>query len=161
MFLSKSFLRFADCENLVVNDRLQRIRPFLDQVKEICLSKYIPSRNIAVDETLLLYKGRLVHWLLFIDCNHLYDLIVIQAIQSSKESSIWHQDFRIVWFFQWLSIQFWSIHWRRCEYFQLISLLITMRWIWRNGFMGKKLFRCWITVCIRENCHSPIWSTFA
>ena len=60
-FLSLSFLRFADCENLVINDRLQRIRPFLNQVKEICLSKYIPSRNIAADETLLLYKGRLVH----------------------------------------------------------------------------------------------------
>ncbi|CAF2042071.1 unnamed protein product [Rotaria magnacalcarata] len=55
------FLRFADCENLVINDRLQRIRPFLDQVKYLCRSKYVPRRNIAVDETLMLYKGRLVH----------------------------------------------------------------------------------------------------
>ena len=52
-----SFHRFADCENLVVNDRLQRIHPFLNQMMQLCQSKYVPSRNIAVDETLLLYKG--------------------------------------------------------------------------------------------------------
>jgi hypothetical protein len=62
-----SFLRFADCENLDAEDRLQRIRPFLDQVQELCQSKYIPSRNIAADETLMLYKGRLVCKLSIID----------------------------------------------------------------------------------------------
>jgi hypothetical protein len=87
------FLRFADYENLVADDRLQRIRPYLDQVRDICMSKYIPSRNIAVDETLLLYKGRLVCWCLFIDSKFSCDLLVIQTIQSSKKSSFRHQDF--------------------------------------------------------------------
>ena len=54
------FLRFADCGNLVPNDRLQRIRPFVDKVRDLCQQKYIPSRNVAVDESLMLFKGRLV-----------------------------------------------------------------------------------------------------
>jgi hypothetical protein len=40
----------------------------LDKVRDICLSKYVPSRNIAVDETLLLYKGRIVRSFILIDC---------------------------------------------------------------------------------------------
>lgn len=62
-----SFLRFVDYENLAVDDRLQRIRPFLDQVREICQSKYVPNGNIAADETLLLYKGRLVSYFVVFD----------------------------------------------------------------------------------------------
>ena len=60
VFPLSSFLRFADCENLADGDRLQRIRPFLNLVRDLCLSNYVPSRNIAADETLMLYKGRLV-----------------------------------------------------------------------------------------------------
>ena len=59
-FLLSSFLRFADCEDLADGDRLQRIRPFSNQVRALCLSNDIPSRNTATDETLMLYKGRLV-----------------------------------------------------------------------------------------------------
>jgi hypothetical protein len=60
VFTPCSFLRFADCENLADGDRLQRILPFLNQVRDLCLSNDVPSRNIAADETLMLYKGRLV-----------------------------------------------------------------------------------------------------
>lgn len=52
------YLRFADYAQLS-NDRLNKIRPFLDLVSSICRNAYLPSRNIAVDESLLLYKGRI------------------------------------------------------------------------------------------------------
>jgi hypothetical protein len=52
------FLRFADPGNLVADDRLKRIRPFLTQVQS--LFNYQPNREICVDESLVLYKGRLL-----------------------------------------------------------------------------------------------------
>jgi len=113
LFLLIRFLRFADCENLVENDRLQRIRPFLDEVRNICLSKYVPSRNVAVDETLLLYKGRLVRWCVVFGSNFSSYWTGIQAIQSSKKGSIWYQNFRFMRFFKWIFSQFWSLYWSR------------------------------------------------
>ncbi|CAF3605845.1 unnamed protein product [Rotaria socialis] len=53
------FLRFTDYEKIVDNDNLRKLRPFLKIVQDLCLSMYIPRRNVAVDETLLLYKGRI------------------------------------------------------------------------------------------------------
>lgn len=53
------FIRFADPNNLVPNDRLCRIRPFLDRVENIFQHNYQPTKNVVVDESLMLYKGRL------------------------------------------------------------------------------------------------------
>ncbi|CAF3786529.1 unnamed protein product, partial [Rotaria magnacalcarata] len=53
------FLRFADYEKMDNNDRLRKLRPFLKTVKDLCLTMYTSRRNVAVDETLLLYKGRI------------------------------------------------------------------------------------------------------
>lgn len=92
----KRFLRFANCESLVPNDRLQRIRPFIDQVRDLCQRKYIPSRHVAVDESLMLYKGRLVRIDFSLAKNIKYLSVGIQTIQSSKKSSLWHQNFCFV-----------------------------------------------------------------
>jgi len=54
------FLRFADPRNLMANDRLKRIRPFLAEVQSIFKNNYQPNREICVDESLVLYKGRLL-----------------------------------------------------------------------------------------------------
>jgi hypothetical protein len=54
-----SWFRCYDCENCDVTDPLCKIRPFLQIVQTVCKDNYLPRRNIAVDETLVLYKGRL------------------------------------------------------------------------------------------------------
>ena len=54
------FLRFADPRNLMANDRLKRIRPFLAEVQSIFKNNYQPNREICVDESLVLYKGCLL-----------------------------------------------------------------------------------------------------
>ena len=40
-------------------DRLHKIRPFLDILKSNCASVYSPGRDLCVDESLVLFKGRI------------------------------------------------------------------------------------------------------
>ena len=55
------FIRFADYRNLGdERDLLRKIRPFMNRVREIIGSTYSPTSNLTVDESLLLFKGRLV-----------------------------------------------------------------------------------------------------
>ena len=54
------FIRFANYENLGCEENcLRKIQPFVDIVLAICKNVYKPSQNLTVDESLLLYKGRL------------------------------------------------------------------------------------------------------
>ena len=53
------YIRFADYENLAVNDNLQKVRPFLEAFNHIVENVYMPEQNVAVDESLMLFKGRL------------------------------------------------------------------------------------------------------
>jgi len=53
-----NYIRFADPENLE-NDYLAKVRPFLEKVNNICQNTYLPNRQISIDETLMLFKGRL------------------------------------------------------------------------------------------------------
>lgn len=57
-FLLLKFLRFADYTDLKENDPLQKISPFVSHVKRIIQNVYLPEQNVAVDEILLLFKGR-------------------------------------------------------------------------------------------------------
>lgn len=56
------YLRFADYnqEFDLTTDPLSKMRPFIDEVLRICKGNYLPSKEISVDETLMLYKGRLI-----------------------------------------------------------------------------------------------------
>ena len=55
------FIRFADYRHLGDDhDLLRKIRPFTNRIREIIGSVYNPSKNLTVDESLLLFKGRLV-----------------------------------------------------------------------------------------------------
>jgi hypothetical protein len=60
----------------------------LDKVRDICLSKYVPSRNIVVDETLLLYKGRIVRSFIFIDCMKLRILFYSYSSSTILEKEL-------------------------------------------------------------------------
>ena len=53
------FLRFADYDNLDDNDSISKVRPFLNIVQGLCKSVYTPEQEICIDESLMLFKGRL------------------------------------------------------------------------------------------------------
>jgi hypothetical protein len=54
------FLRFYDCTHLPdEGDPLKKIRPFSNMVKD-SLQIYMPEQQICVDESLVMYKGRLL-----------------------------------------------------------------------------------------------------
>jgi len=56
------FLHFADNDHLDVrdpnHDRLFKIRAFVNAVRARCATVYSPSRDLCVDESLVLFKGR-------------------------------------------------------------------------------------------------------
>ena len=57
------FLHFANNENIDPTDpnrdRLAKIRPIIDLIRERCAAVYSPPRDVCVDESLVLFKGRL------------------------------------------------------------------------------------------------------
>lgn len=53
------FLRFSHAANVKKNSPKTRIEPFLDLIRLSCQSLLMPGRDIAVDESLMLWKGRL------------------------------------------------------------------------------------------------------
>jgi hypothetical protein len=56
-----SFLRFYDAtEEGQEGDELRKVRPFLTLVQELCSNVYQPEQQVSVDESLILYKGRLL-----------------------------------------------------------------------------------------------------
>lgn len=61
-FSITKFIRFASSNALSTNSKSEeKIRPFCDIVRDICLNVYLPEREISIDETVLLFKGR-VHF---------------------------------------------------------------------------------------------------
>jgi len=57
------FLHFADNDLLDVNDpnrdRLHKIRTFVNLIRARCAQVYSPSKDLYVDESLVLFKGRI------------------------------------------------------------------------------------------------------
>lgn len=57
--LLKTFLHFADNQNIQDTTRLSKIRPVIDYFNEKFSSLYMPSQEIVIDESLLKWHGRL------------------------------------------------------------------------------------------------------
>jgi hypothetical protein len=56
-----SFLRFYDADDEGdEDDALRKMRPFLTEVEQICTNVYQPEQRVSADESLILYKGRLL-----------------------------------------------------------------------------------------------------
>ncbi|KAI8422319.1 hypothetical protein MSG28_006194 [Choristoneura fumiferana] len=55
----KKCLHFVDNQNMPKGDKLAKIRPIVDYLNDKFATLYIPSQNIALDESLMLWKGRL------------------------------------------------------------------------------------------------------
>ena len=59
-FCILKFLRFSHCvEDVVASSSKSRIEPFLDKLREKCSRLLHPGRHLAIDESLMLFKGRL------------------------------------------------------------------------------------------------------
>ena len=52
------FLRYSSYPLFDPSDKTSRIAPLLNFVREVCQEIYIPEKNVSVDESLLLWKGR-------------------------------------------------------------------------------------------------------
>lgn len=55
-----SCLRFYDCADALAAGPLAKMQPFLKQVKELCNNIFVPRQQLSIDETLVLYKGRVL-----------------------------------------------------------------------------------------------------
>ena len=57
------FLHFADNSAVSATqqrrDRMYKLKPIVDMIRDRCKSVYTPGRDLCVDESLLLFKGRL------------------------------------------------------------------------------------------------------
>jgi hypothetical protein len=58
-YLLLKFFHCTDNNNRQGNDRLFKIRDVVNMIRRNCQSVYYPSQDMCVDESLLLYKGRL------------------------------------------------------------------------------------------------------
>ena len=64
-YLLQKFLYFNDNNDLNYNpndderDRLHKVRPFMEMIRERCRKVYYPGKQLSVDESLMLFKGRL------------------------------------------------------------------------------------------------------
>ena len=63
--LLQKFLHFNDNNDVNYDpdsperDRLHKVRPFIEMITERCRKVYYPGKNLSVDESLVLFKGRL------------------------------------------------------------------------------------------------------
>ncbi|PAA77926.1 hypothetical protein BOX15_Mlig022128g1 [Macrostomum lignano] len=55
-----TWLRCDECLDFDADDPLCKIRPFLDIIRTVCKNSCLPGQSIAVDEALVLYRGRLL-----------------------------------------------------------------------------------------------------
>jgi hypothetical protein len=60
VLLSK-FLHFTNNENLPENDHLRKIGPVLNHLKQNFREVYYPQENVAIDESLIKFRGRLCY----------------------------------------------------------------------------------------------------
>ena len=64
-FLLLNFLHFSINEDPLFDpkdknrDRLHKVRPLINMTTEQCKKIYNPGKNLSVDESLVLFKGRL------------------------------------------------------------------------------------------------------
>src|SRR5215510_8013604 len=54
------YLHFVNYEAADSNDRLRKIRPLLEMLRTSSRKTYMLEQNISVDESLMLFKGRLL-----------------------------------------------------------------------------------------------------
>lgn len=53
-------MHFANNEEAVANNRLYKVQNILDQIKERFKSQFYPFQNLVIDESMVLFKGRLL-----------------------------------------------------------------------------------------------------
>lgn len=88
----KKNLHFSDNENYNAethpNPRLNKIWPVFDYINKKCSSLYIPERDITIDESLMLYKGRL-SWIQYIPLKRARFGIKLYLLCESKSGYLY------------------------------------------------------------------------
>lgn len=89
-FLLKKFLHFTDNneEQEIPNAKLNKLWPIIEMVNKIFSTVYIPEENISIDESLMLYKGRL-SWKQYIPSKRARFGIKLYKLCESSSSYIW------------------------------------------------------------------------
>ena len=84
------FLRFANYDEISENDNdaLRKIRPFLNMVKDICRNTYLPNKDLTVDESMVLWRGRLFFRQYIPSKRHRYG-IKLYEVCDAKTGYMW------------------------------------------------------------------------
>ena len=80
-------LRFFHFVNNFVNsdDRLYKIRPIMDQFSNVLKKIYVPDKNLCIDESMMLWRGRLIFTQYIKNKKHKY------GIKHKIKHKIWHK----------------------------------------------------------------------
>ena len=94
------FLHFNDNANPTFDinddgrDRLHKVRPLIELLHDHCKRVYTPGQNVSVDESLVLFKGRL-HFKQYIRTKRArfgtksYELTTVDGIMGRLFSLLW------------------------------------------------------------------------
>lgn len=85
-FLILRSLNFADNPNReerMPNDRLYKIRPLLNYFREKIKNIYYPNKNLSFDESMLLWRGRLVFRQYLKNKRHKYEMKLYVKLTES------------------------------------------------------------------------------
>jgi len=52
------FLLCADNTNVIATDKMWKLRPIIDKVKNNCLANFVPEQNLSYDESMIEYFGK-------------------------------------------------------------------------------------------------------
>lgn len=76
------FLHFAD-NSQPTGDRLCKIRPVLDHFNNIMHEKYVPDRSLCIDESMMLWRGRLFFRQYIKNKKHKYGIKLYELCESN------------------------------------------------------------------------------
>lgn len=76
------FLHFAD-NSEVTEDRLFKIRPVLDHFNKIMEDHYVPDKNLCIDESMILWRGRLFFRQYIKNKKHKYGVKLYELCEST------------------------------------------------------------------------------
>ncbi|XP_030747681.1 piggyBac transposable element-derived protein 4-like [Sitophilus oryzae] len=76
------FLHFAD-NTEATEDRLYKIRPVLDHFNKIMEDHYVPDKNVCIDESMILWRGRLFFRQYIKNKKHKYGIKLYELCESA------------------------------------------------------------------------------
>ena len=82
------YTHFANNEDISSDDRLEKIRPIIDDFKRKFRNCMNPTQNLCIDESLLLWKGRLGFKQYMLSKRHRFGIKLFQLVDCETNSSL-------------------------------------------------------------------------